>query len=1835
MTSRFKPFRSANFKGETRGETEALQPAFGFSALRRNFNREAASEDDAKPGFSGNPFGKNAIRQSADSARDDSLPAKTATSSLQETVGDDTLNGGAGDDTLNGGRGDDTLNGGAGNDALNGGRGDDTLNGGAGDDTLNGGRGDDTLNGGAGNDTLNGGRGDDTLNGGAGDDTLNGGRGDDTLNGGAGDDTLNGGAGDDDINAGSGDDVVLLGSGSDRANGGSGNDTASFEESATGVTASLADGEAAVLLSRGDIEIDTLTNFENLTGSEFGDTLEGDEGDNTIEGLGGDDIIVATAGDDVLDGGEGNDTVDFSGSERGVNINLQAGEANTILTDTGHITDEASGIDGLEGFTARALFTIGETLEGTSGALNATTAGNYTPVGILDGIGAIDLNETTVRIFVNHELNSDEGNSYELSDGNGGTFSLQGARISYFDIDKETRAIVDGGVAYNQIVAADGEVASDASFLPAETPTGIDRFCSGSVSEGDEFGNGHGIVDTIYFAGEEVGGRGSDFGGSQFALDVDTGTLYQLPYFGRGAWENLTQVDTGDDSRVAFVLSDDTSPTDIDGDGVLEAAPLYLYIGEKSSDPNADFLERNGLTDGKLFVFVPNDPAINSPLEFNSSGSLAGTWVQVDNEPQPELASSDGSTGFDNFGFPTQSNLFVQAEAAGAFQFSRPEDIATNPNNPSQIVFASTGVDTFDVDPETGNGADTFGTLYTVDLDFSSEVPSATLNILYDGDADPTRALRSPDNLDFADDGFIYVQEDRAEIDSLTGEPLFGEGAANPNEAGIVRVDPNTGEVVRIANIDRNAVFDGSVAAPTTAIDNDAGIVGSFETSGIIDVSTLFGEAPGTLFLLDEQAHGIDNQDNFSSSSRINDDDLVEGGQLILLAAPGVDAAPAVDTDTLVSIENAIGSNFDDEITGTAGANRLEGLDGDDVLVGLGGDDTLLGGAGNDLILGGGGNDVTDGGEGIDTVSFADIGFGVTASLADEVATYSPAAGVIVTDTLTNFENLTGSEFGDTLEGDEGDNTIEGLDGDDIIVATAGDDVLDGGEGNDTVDYSANATGIIADLNTGVVISNGATVGFAAEGTDTAEIVAFDAASQQLFVAGGAFIDVFDSEGNLVTAIPVGTSVTSVSVSNGLLAAAVPADPETEPGSVLLFNIADIEAGAVPAPVQVFTVGALPDNVTFTPDGSKILVANEGEAGEIDPEGSISVIDIATNTVFSLDFNAFDAEKDALIAEGLAIFGQGDGNDVTVSQDLEPEFIAVSPDGRQAFVTLQENNAIAVVDLSGPIPVVADILPLGTRDLSIEGNGIDGINDGNFAVETIENGIALFQPDGIVSFELGGRTFFATANEGDGRDFDVLDLEDATLDPTVFPNADELQNDDISIGNLEVSATIGDTDGDGDLDQLAVFGGRSFSILDENGNTVFESGDALESILGERFPLFLDDEGRADDAGPEPESVTVGVVNGETILFVGLERSAGVIAFALTLDAEGAIDAEFRGFIAINNGAGLPFGDEDVFSSPEGIAFVPAAFSPTGQDALLVADEGLGRTFAFNLDLAASGSDRLVDIENLTGTAFGDVINGNDADNVFEGLGGDDELIGGAGDDTLIGGDGDDILRGGTGSDTLLGGDGDDLILGGSGNDIADGGEGIDTVSFADIGVGVEASLADGAATYSPTADIIVTDTLIDFENLTGSNFNDVLSGDDDANTILGLDGNDVILGGGGADILEGGDGDDVLSGNRGADILRGGDGDDTLNGDNGRDELIGGDGDDVLFGGNGADILIGGAGNDTLIGGAGNDTAIFEGSADDYTIQGSLVISNIDGSIDTLVSIENIVFDDPALTLV
>lgn len=402
---------------------------------------------------------------------------------------------------------------------------------------------------------------------------------------------------------------------------------------------------------------------------------------------------------------------------------------------------------------------------------------------------------------------------------------------------------------------------------------------------------------------------------------------------------------------------------------------------------------------------------------------------------------------------------------------------------------------------------------------------------------------------------------------------------------------------------------------------------------------------------------------------------------------------------------------------------------------------------------------------------------------------------------------------------------------------------------------------------------------------------------------------------------------------DGLVAVAVEAQVKTDPGSVQFLDTDGDPIGSV-------GVGALPDMLMFTDDGT-LLVANEAEAsddGSVDPEGSVSVIEVnRAATRISLRTASFHGVR---TSGPVRVVCPG----ATRAEDFEPEYIAEGKRG-QALVTIQEANAVGVLDVrKARFEVVRS---LGFKDHGKTANALDPSDrDGGIHIAPWRNLLGMYQPDAIASYEVKGRSLFVTANEGDVRERQGCEEEshvkDLTLDPGAFPNGEAA---DAKLGRLTVTKTLGDRGNDGDYEQLYVFGGRSMSILDEDGELVFDTGADLERRAAalEPFafnadnadPIELDN--RSDNKGPEPEGVAVGQVGRTTYAFVGSERQGGIYAYDLSARKG---EARFAGYINTRPG--------DL--GPEGLQFVSAGASPDHRPLLLTTNEISGTIAAIGID---------------------------------------------------------------------------------------------------------------------------------------------------------------------------------------------------------------------------------------------------------------------------------------------
>ncbi len=471
-----------------------------------------------------------------------------------------------------------------------------------------------------------------------------------------------------------------------------------------------------------------------------------------------------------------------------------------------------------------------------------------------------------------------------------------------------------------------------------------------------------------------------------------------------------------------------------------------------------------------------------------------------------------------------------------------------------------------------------------------------------------------------------------------------------------------------------------------------------------------------------------------------------------------------------------------------------------------------------------------------------------------------------------------------------------------------------GGEGSTTIDFKQIST-------------------FTVGGEGAAEISAFDAKTQRLFTVNVEkdVISVYDLS-DVHSPMPVtdlglngAGAPNSVSVKNGTLAVAVESMVKQDNGFIKFYDTETLEF------LYAANVGALPDMVAFTPNGKYVVVANEGEPNDdytVDPKGMVSIINVASGDTYNLDFESFNGQKESLQGKGLRIFGPG----ATLSMDVEPEYVAISDNSKTAWVSLQENNGVAVVDLVNK--QITDIVPLGYKDYSVPGNEIDPSDrDGVKALRSVPV-FGMYQPDAIAYYKVNGMDYVVTANEGDAREYEgdpgfVEEdrIKDVVLDPTVFPNAAELQ-DDANLGRLKLTLVQGDIDDDGDFDELYSFGARSFTIWSGTGQLIYDSGNDIASRTLELTPdVFNGDDGRSDDKGAEPEAVTIQEIGGRQILFLGLERNNQIMVYDIS-------DPSYPEFIQILSTEG------DV--GPEGVLAISADDSPTGKDLLVVSNEVSG-----------------------------------------------------------------------------------------------------------------------------------------------------------------------------------------------------------------------------------------------------------------------------------------------------
>jgi hypothetical protein len=523
-----------------------------------------------------------------------------------------------------------------------------------------------------------------------------------------------------------------------------------------------------------------------------------------------------------------------------------------------------------------------------------------------------------------------------------------------------------------------------------------------------------------------------------------------------------------------------------------------------------------------------------------------------------------------------------------------------------------------------------------------------------------------------------------------------------------------------------------------------------------------------------------------------------------------------------------------------------------------------------------------------------------------------------------------------------------------------------------------------------------------------AEIVAHDPLTQRLFVVNAQtgrveVLDVSDpteptrlldldpaaavaADGSTVPSTAAG--INSVAVREGVVAAAVQAPEKTDDGWVVFFDV----DGAI---LNALRVGALPDMLTYTPNGRTLLVANEGEPAEdysVDPPGTVSVIDVSgpvaaldQTSVRTADFTAWDPGGTRTLDPDVRVFGPED--EPLPSENLEPEYIVADADNRTAYVVLQEANATAVLDIDAA--AFTDVWPFGFKDHLLPGNELDvSDRDGQILIDNWPVR-GMYQPDGFDAYRWRGQTLLVTANEGDSRDWAGYSEEERFRGAT--SNGDDVCTDspiarfladnpfgittveqlrsntvgDIALGRLNVTTTLGrgedGRDDEGCLHSAVAYGARSFSIWTTDGTQVYDSGSEFERITAEVYPDNFNSnhrensfETRSDDKGPEPEDVTIGRVNGRTYAFIGLERIGGVMVYDIS-DPRAPFFVQYLNNRDFSAAPGTSAAGD---LGAEGLIFIEAGDSPTRRPMLAVANEVSGTTTLFDITTTNPGQRR-------------------------------------------------------------------------------------------------------------------------------------------------------------------------------------------------------------------------------------------------------------------------------------
>ena len=1813
-------------------------------------------------------------------AGDDSLAGGTAGDSLVGGIGNDTLAGGAGDDLLDAGDGADPVFGGVGADTLLDTLGNDSLDGGDGatdeisyadrtsgisvafstasDATLvvsasetdrivnieniTGGAGDDTIwaagdtvahrfLGLDGSDSLAGGQGADTLIGGAGNDTLVAGDSANSLDGGDGDDSLVGGATADTLIAGAGADTLRAGSGNESVDGGAGVDTLDYSGTSAGLTVAFSGAGAGAVSVTASGKSDAFANIEIFIGSAGDDSVVGSTEADTILGSAGADTVLAGLGNDSLDGGAGGgDLVSYAGTALAISVDftsanvasvsIAGGEVDTILNIENIIAGSGNDTLSAAGDTAAHSFSGDAGDDCLIGGLAADTLSGGAGADVLiGGLGNDRFDGGDGLADVVSYAARSEAISVAFVSGTTVTVKVGASEIDTL-INVEN---VSGGSG-SDTLSAIGDTTShthignagDDSFAGGSGAdmvlggTGADTFAASNGNDTMDGGDG---VDRLSFAGQLGPVRFVAEGAglvraTLFAADgVTTVGLQDLRNF---EWI----IGTGlNDTLVGF-----SDANTLDGgagsDSILGAGAGDVLFGGTGNDTIVATGTGDTVEGGSGSDCLSGD--LNDVLSFAS-----GTGVSIDlqaGRARETEGSTDTVSGFEVVvGSSTASNTFMGDDDANTLVGGAANDYFLGRLGSDSFVGGG-GSDTLDYGTRTQGIVAILGATGSIVLSgIETDRFAGITQFTFSSGADSIVSGATADSVFAADgnDSFIANGGAADTVDAGSGSDYLSY--ANSAFSSVTATLTGAGLTAATVNLAAGGVRQDSLV-------NFEAVIGSAGNDSFLgddaNNQTFIGSAGNDTF--DGGAGGLDYADYYGlpGATSIVVDMLGANQSATLYGAGGV----VLKVDRLINIEGIRGAGSgNSSLFGDNFGNALTGGDGTDSLVGRSGSDTISGGLGNDSMFGNTTGTVADAGDVLDysyTNNVTTPVYGLTYDMAGATTGVLVTVGLGDIDFVGRFRNVIGSRGDDSIVTDSFANSVDLGAGNDTVTGGEAGDSFTGGTGNDVLDYSSATGDIIVTLAGAAAIT--VTVAGAASGV---------AADFEGFVGGAG---------------------------NDLLAG---------------------DAGA-----NIIAGGA----------GADTLILNDGHDSAFGGTGDDSVLGGAGNDTLAggdgVDTILGGADNDCLSGGlGNDSLEGGTGNDALTYGDAQAG-VTVALTGTTVTTTVSigaERDIVANFEIFLGSSFADSILGSAADETLAGGDGADTLVAGGGS-NSLAGGAGndlLF-----VDVSAGNDTF----DGGDG--VDTIDFSQFTSGVSVILGASGVASTvyaggrTITLVNFEniIGGSGNDTLGGNELDNLLKGGDGEDSLAGFAGNDTLIGGPGNDTLRGGTGTNRLDpgtDRGdfidNSDLTGGLDQVILPttpkysGTNYGDTM--VGGTDDVGLTAnFTLIggLGNDSIIGNDLND--SLDGGDGndtlLGSGGNDTLDGGVGNDFMDGGTGTADEATYATRSVGINATFATGttsaliIDPATGETDRIINVENITGGSGNDTISalGDAVAHVLRGGAGDDCLTGGSGDDTLDAGLGADCLMGGTGNDrliadagpgTLLGGAGDDTFMSGGGGGLFDGGDGTaDEMTYLGRAVGVSVSFVNGTlATVSVSAG--EADRIVSIENISGGTGGDTISAAGDsvahrfsgdagadsltggtgADTLLGGADNDTLVGGGGLDSLSGDAGDDSLTGGAAADTLSGGTGNDTLVGGGGLDNLSGGDGDDSLLSGNGADTLSGGLGNDTLKagtgsesldGGTGVDTLDYSGTSAGLTLAfsgagaGAVTAS---GKIDTFTNIE------------